>query len=85
MHAHWTWCVLYRRRAGAGKSTPALSRGLRELILRDTKLCWTQADKKSFVVMEQGRPCRKPPLVGKDKSPKAFELTSVKELDKRAL
>ncbi len=35
--------------------------------------------------MEQGRPYRKPPLVGKDKSPKAFELTSVKELDKRAL
>ena len=35
--------------------------------------------------MEQGRPYRKPPLVGKDKSPKAFELTSVKELDNRAL
>ncbi len=71
--------------AGAGKSTPALSRGLRELILRDTKLCWTQTDKKSFVVMEQGRPYRKPPLVGWDKSPKAFERTFVKELDKRAL
>ena len=31
------------------------------------------------------RPCRKPPLVGWDKSPKVFELTSVKELDKGAL
>ncbi len=53
--------------------------------LRATKLCWTQTDEKSFVVMEQGRPYRKPPLVGWDKSPEAFELTSVKELDKRAL
>ena len=34
---------------------------------------------------KHGRPYRKPPLVGWDKSPKAFELTSVKELDKRAL
>ncbi len=50
-----------------------------------TKSCWTQTDKKSFVVMEQGRPYRKPPLVGWDKSPKALEITSAKELDKRAL
>jgi hypothetical protein len=31
------------------------------------------------------RPYRKPPLVGWDTSPKVFELTSAKELDKRAL
>ena len=71
--------------AGAGKSTPAHKLRVEGMRPSGQRLCWTQADKKSFVVMEQGRPYRKPPLVGWDKSPKALERTSAKELDKRAL
>ena len=70
--------------AGAGKSTPALKLRVEGIDPSGYEILLIPCRLEKLRLEKYRRPYRTPPLVGWDKSPKVFELTSVKELDKRA-
>ena len=80
---HWIWCVATCRPAPRVKMRGALgAEGWRDLKVRLEERRWTYAAKKISDVEVLWRPYRKPTLVDRGKSPKAFEITIVKELGK---